>query len=234
MFGHLRVVFLCLNTRQLRATLYTAYLNYRNGANEMSALNKALEAANKDEWSLAWEIASNEGKKMNEEEELSEILKLHKLWIEDKDGGVRANLIGANLRGANLGDANLRGADLIGANLRGANLGDADLRDADLSHANLRGANLRHAKLSYANLSGAYLSGCIGNMKQIKTISIDAYHISYTKDVIQIGCENHSIGDWKSFNDEEIIKMEEKTALTFWRKYKDFIFTAIELSPAES
>ena len=105
---------------------------------------------------------------------------------------------------ANLSDANLSGANLIGANLRGA-----DLRGADLSYA-------------------------LGNMKQIKTISLEAYHINYTKDVIQIGCENHSIEDWISFDDKRILEMDGKTALTFWREYKDFIFTTIELIPAES
>ena len=45
-------------------------------------------------------------------ENISEILRNHKLWLKDEDGGERANLIDADLRGANL-----RGADLSGANL---------------------------------------------------------------------------------------------------------------------
>ena len=55
-------------------------------------------------------------------ENISEILRNHKLWLKDEDGGERANLRGASLRGA----------DLRGASLRGADLRDADLRDADL------------------------------------------------------------------------------------------------------
>ena len=105
-----------------------------------------------------------------------------------------------------------------------ANLSHANLSDANLIGANLRGADLRGADLSYA----------LGNMKQIKTISLEAYHINYTKDVIQIGCENHSIEDWKNFSDERVSEMDGEEALTFWRKYKDFIFSAIELSPAEA
>ena len=34
--------------------------------------------------------------------EISEILRKHKMWIDDEEGGERANLRGANLRGANL------------------------------------------------------------------------------------------------------------------------------------
>ena len=60
---------------------------------------------------------------------LSIVLEKHKKWLENKDGGKRANLRGANLRGAYLRGANLRGADLRGANLSGANLSGADLRE---------------------------------------------------------------------------------------------------------
>ena len=63
---------------------------------------------------------------------IQEVLKLHEAWLNNEDGGVRANLQGANLQGANLQGANLRGA-----NLRGANLRNADLRNADLRNANL-------------------------------------------------------------------------------------------------
>ena len=48
-------------------------------------------------------------------EELKEILKKHAMWLNDEDGGERANLYGANLYGADLRGANLYGADLRGA-----------------------------------------------------------------------------------------------------------------------
>ena len=79
-------------------------------------------------------------------EKLKEILERHRKWLNDEDGGERADLCGADLRGADLYIANLRGADLRGANLYGANLRGADLRGADLYIANLRGADLRGAK----------------------------------------------------------------------------------------
>ena len=69
-------------------------------------------------------------------DELKEILKKHKMWINYEDGGERAylhnaNLYGADLRGADLRRANLYGANLYGADLRGANLYEADLRGAE-------------------------------------------------------------------------------------------------------
>ena len=92
-------------------------------------------------------------------DELTEVLRLHKLWWYDQEGGSCADLCGANLRGANLCGANLCGANLCGADLRGANLCGADLRGANLRGANLCGANLCGADLRGANLCGANLCG---------------------------------------------------------------------------
>ena len=83
-------------------------------------------------------------------DELDIFLRKHKLWLEDEEGGERANLEGANLEGANLKGANLKGANLKGANLRGANLDGANLEGANLWGANLWGANLRGANLKGA------------------------------------------------------------------------------------
>ena len=95
------------------------------------------------------------------EQELKEILKKHKLWLEDigQQDAERANLRGADLCGADLCDADLCDADLRGADLRGADLCDADLCDADLRGANLRGADLCGANLRGADLRGADLRG---------------------------------------------------------------------------
>jgi len=74
--------------------------------------------------------------------DIKKILEQHKKWLNNEEGGQRANLRGANLQGAELREADLRGADLRGANLWGANLQGADLRGADLWGADLRRANL--------------------------------------------------------------------------------------------
>ena len=63
-------------------------------------------------------------------EELNEILRKHKLWLDNQEGGECAYLQGANLRGANLLGADLQRANLLDADLRGA-----DLRDADLDYS---------------------------------------------------------------------------------------------------
>lgn len=89
--------------------------------------------------------------------ELKNILKLHKKWLNNEEGGLKADLRGAELRGADLRRANLRGVNLNGADLRGADLREATLRGAILYRADLREADLREAYLSGADLSRANL-----------------------------------------------------------------------------
>ena len=91
-------------------------------------------------------------------EELEVFLRKHKLWLENKEGGERADLSRADLSRVNLSGANLSWANLRGANLRGANLSWADLRGADLSRADLSRVNLSWANLSWADLRGVNLS----------------------------------------------------------------------------
>ena len=152
-----------------------------------------------------------------------------KVIFENQKETIKETVEDANLEDANLIDANLEDANLEDANLRGANLEDANLEDANLRDANLRGANLRGANLRGANLEGANLEGANGNLRELKTMQIETYSISFTKDILQIGCKSFSHTEWANFSDNEINKMD-KQALSFWNKWKYFIFKAIELS----
>lgn len=83
------------------------------------------------------------------------------------------------------------------ANLRGANLRDANLRLADLSYADLRGSGL---KVFHGGEWIAYI----------------------TAEKIRIGCQHHSIEEWKNFTDDEIDQMSGG-ALDYWRENKGII-----------
>ena len=115
----------------------------------------------------------------------------------------------------------------------GANLDRANLDRANLDRANLYGANLNGANLTGANLTGANLNGVNGINDWIKNIQIEQYPISYTSDVIQIGCQRHTHAEWHEFDDAAILNMDGRVALKWWRKYKDWIFQTIELCPAK-
>ena len=110
---------------------------------------------------------------------LEDILKLHKIWINDNTKGKKANL---------------READLYGANLRGANLSGANLSRADLYGANLSGADLREANLSGANLSG--IRGIISIQNQYKYQCYGYYNKEYPR--VRLGCHDRTIEEWKN------------------------------------
>jgi len=186
--------------------------------------------------------------------QLSEIIRLHRLWLDGTDSGFLADLSNANLRGAHLSNADLRYATLRYADLRGAHLSNADLRGAnlrgaDLSNANLRGANLHYANLSNANLRGAHLSnadlrgadlsnanlrganlrGAVGNGSIIRTIQTGVYVVVIFGQSVSIGCQSHDWSDWMMFNDTSIHDMDGQNAVDFWRIWKPILTAIMEV-----
>ena len=144
-----------------------------------------------------------------------------------------ANLSGANLSCANLSCANLSGANLSCANLSCAYLSCANLSGAYLSGANLSGANLSRADLSCADLSRADLSGAKwrgGVTINRAPLQISGLHwIVYILDKhMQIGCELHSLAEWRTFDDARIVQMDGRDALRFWRQNKTALLALAE------
>ena len=89
------------------------------------------------------------------QEDLNEILAKHKLWLEEKEEGERANLQGANLQRADMRRANLQGANLQCADMQGANLQCADMQDANLQCADMRRADMQGADMQCADMQCA-------------------------------------------------------------------------------
>jgi len=131
----------------------------------------------------------------------------------------RANLCETKLCEANLYGAVFRGANLCRANLYRANLLVADLRGANLCEANLCEANLYRAILTGANLHGTDIRFVNGNGNEIKTLLTTEYHISYTDEMLAIGCEQHTKKEWLNLSDEVIADMAEN-ALDWWHEWK--------------
>ena len=63
-------------------------------------------------------------------------------------------------------------------------------------------------------------------------MQLDTYMIVFNKKTLCIGCQQHDIKQWEMFSDEVIGEMDSG-ALTWWKKWKVFIFKAIELSNVE-
>lgn len=177
-----------------------------------------------------------------EKKKLDEILKKHAVWLDNKDGGKRADLrdadlTGADLRCADLRDADLRDADLSGANLRCADLTgallscadliDTDLRDADLHCADLSGAFLSGADLSGTFLSGADLSGAAfaDHIVCLDRIGSEKRRTTYnaTKDIVWCGCFRGTFEKWvakirTTYPDENnVYRKEYEAAIAFFK-----------------
>ena len=100
-----------------------------------------------------------------ETNELKNILALHKKWLNEEEGGERADLHGADLSGICLDNVDFRSANLRCVNFRNAIITNSDFRSADLygadfCHALLQGsdfasANLKNANFTYVNLCNA-------------------------------------------------------------------------------
>ena len=103
------------------------------------------------------------------------------------------------------------------------------LCNANLSNADLRCSNLSEADLSEADLSEADLCWCIGNMREIKSAQFDTYDVTWTKDTLAIGCQQHPIKDWWQFDDATIAKMDGDMLL-WWKKWKHVLQQIIEMS----
>jgi len=100
---------------------------------------------------------------------------------------------------------------------------------ADMRDANMSGANMSGADMSGANMSGADMSGAIGNMIELKTLALEKYVVVFNDSHMAIGCQQHTIEEWFEFTDDRISQMDHG-ALEWWKKWKDFIFTAIEMT----
>ena len=102
-----------------------------------------------------------------DQNELQEILDLHKRWLDKEPDGRQADLSGKDLIGARLDGAWLQGANLENAwlndawlqkaHLKNAYLDGGSLQEAHLEKACLNGADLRKANLENARLNGANL-----------------------------------------------------------------------------
>ena len=154
-----------------------------------------------------------------------------------------SDLRGSNLSESNLSDSNLIGSDLsysnlIGSDLRDSNLSDSNLSYSNLSYSNLSYSNLIGSNLSYSNLSDSNLRGSdlsysdlrcvIGNGREVKSLQIGTYLVSYHKDILNIGCQTHTLDKWINFTDEEIDAMDKGTSLDWWKLNKDILVTLVK------
>jgi len=152
-------------------------------------------------------------------------------WSELIEGALKE---GVSLKNADLENVNLAHADLENVSFENANLENANLRNARLINVNLVNARLRNSSLIFADLKNANLENVrlnylIADMNIFHSMQLDTYYIAFDKEILAIGCQQHTIAEWKNFTDDEISEMDDN-ALIWLKKWKTFIFEAIRLS----
>ena len=97
---------------------------------------------------------------------------------------------------------------------------------ANLTGANLTGANLTRANLTRADLTRADLWGAIGNGREICSIQAPKYPVTFTAQIMQIGCQRWTLAEWQGFDDSRIAAMDSG-ALEWWHVWKPIIFAMV-------
>jgi hypothetical protein len=100
------------------------------------------------------------------------------------------------------------------------------LRNGDGKRIEVVGANL-----SSADLSGANLSYAIGNMREIKSAQFDQWAVTWSADVLAIGCQQKPIERWRNADPRWIAAMDSG-ATDWWSRYGALVLQLIDASPA--
>ncbi|WP_075180547.1 pentapeptide repeat-containing protein [Pantoea sp. 1.19] len=89
--------------------------------------------------------------------------------------------------------------------------------------ANLRRANLRDADLIGANLRDADLRGSSLPEKTFVMVGEDYFLQITNGECVRVGCQQHTVEQWRKFSRLEIAKMDGAKALKFYPRLLDII-----------
>lgn len=154
------------------------------------------------------------------------------------------NMAYADLRNADLEFATINQTDFSHAELSGANLQYASIEQSSFLYAYMEFANLQFANLPNSDLHGALLTNvnlhdtdlrwlARGNMREIKTATIDQKCIVYTANNLCFGHTSRDTTELFSFDDDSIESIHpEVGVIEWWHKWKPIIQSIIEASPA--
>jgi hypothetical protein len=113
--------------------------------------------------------------------------------------------------------------DFAGAKLYGSDFMNCTIYHTDFIGADLRYSDFTDSDITWSDFTGAKLNNCKGDGKIIRNFDNSLrYRITNYKDIMAIGCQQHTIEQWFNFTDNQIEKMD-KNALEWWNTHKDKI-----------
>ena len=123
-----------------------------------------------------------------------------------------------NFNFSNFYDANCQYAQFTGASLVQASFDKADLLATNFFNATISCADFQQADIRYAIFWGTNIMTALFPFKVMFLYHYN-WPIFICADTIRIGCQCHTIKQWKDFNAEQIENMGDE-ALSFWRWHK--------------
>ena len=93
------------------------------------------------------------------------------------------------------------------------------LRNA-LEKATQARANLAGASLAGANLAQATFGDGVTAERGIRQVLGLQWPVTIFDNHMRIGCQLHSLADWATFTNRDIVEMDGTDALLFWRRHK--------------
>lgn len=73
----------------------------------------------------------------------------------------------------------------------------------------------------YLDLSNTAITALPDNLTVGGSLYLDQYKVTLpSPGRMKIGCEDHTIDEWEAFTNKEILAMDGKRALKFWRRWK--------------
>ncbi|EAL7494771.1 pentapeptide repeat-containing protein [Campylobacter coli] len=119
-------------------------------------------------------------------------------------------LEGISLNDANLENLNLSGLDfdnvfINGASFKNANLNDISSKntsfiDCDFSGASFNFCNFLRTEFENCIFENVDLRDCIGDMKNIFSVVVDTYVMTFTKTMMNLGCDTKTIKEWRNLS----------------------------------
>ncbi|RTI85310.1 pentapeptide repeat-containing protein [Campylobacter jejuni] len=118
----------------------------------------------------------------------------------------------------------LEGISLNNANLENINLSGLDFNNAFINGASFHFCNFLRTEFENCIFENVDLRDCIGDMKNIFSVVVDTYVMTFTKTMMNLGCDTKTIKEWRNVSVDDLEDEEQKW---LWSYYKDTIFEII-------
>lgn len=150
---------------------------------------------------------------------------LVKYCLENAISLNEANLDGLDLNHLNFDNVFINGASFKNTILSNISSKNASFIECDFTKSDFSFCNLLNTEFEECVLKEIILRDTVGDMKNIFSVVLDTYVMTFTKEIMNLGCDSKSIEDWRKTTTDDIEDDEQKW---LWDYYKELIFEIID------